>query len=196
MEIEENSAVVDTSAQANESTEVEQTEKSVESDHLSPEVVKNVEKFGDMSDSERTLYLEKLQKGGRKEAVQAIQDVYNVKIEQKSKYTDEQLAEMESVYKKNKRVETVKNWVKTTGSKIDPEKVLMSKDFLAIYHSDELKSLPTEARTELALSRTVKNKPDLAKRENSSTFTGKVNAQNSDSSEDKDSFIALCARTR
>lgn len=200
--MDENSATTEESADntANESVEVEETVQTEENDHLTPEIATNVEKFGSMSDTERTAYLEKLNKGGRKEAVNAIKDVYGIEDEYsdpQGKYTPEQLSEMETVFREKKRKEVAQNWVKGREAKLDLDKTLTSKTFLKHYHSDELSKLPEEARTELALGRTVDRKslPDEEKREQAKTYTGKVTAKTKDSV-NPDSFISLAMNSR
>lgn len=187
----ENPAIVDEVVEktAIESAEVEQSKIDVV-DHLTPELAKNVEKYGAMDEEDREIYLTKLKKGGRKGAIEAISEVYGIEAEKESIPEDE-IEKMKQVYLDVQRKEVAKQWAKKTGIPLDHEQALRNKDFIKEFYSNELSTLPLEVRTELAMSRIFGGrKPNIEKQEKAKSFTQSV-AGTKKEEINKDSFINL-----
>lgn len=178
-----------------ESTEVVETE-TVEDDHLTPEVAKNVSKYGSMDDAEKTAYIEKLKKGGRNDALKAIQETYGIKFE--ANEDPEIRAEKDRIYEEFQQQKAAKNWLKSQGITADVEKTLLNKEFVKQYHSSELsKVTDPKLRTELALSRSIgKKAPDAEKRDKAKTFTQTVAGSPKKAGRPKDSFITAALNQR
>lgn len=180
-------------AVAAESTEVVEEEveteevETTQDDHLTPELAKNVENFASLeTQEEKDAYIVKLKKGGRTDAIKAIQDVHGIKIETE---VSEDSEEKDEVYRKFKQENVAKSWLESQGIKMDAGKALLNKEFVKQFHSKDLESHPLEVRTELALSRSLgKNSPDAEKRAKAATFTQGVKG-NAKKEVDKDSFI-------